>query len=380
MAFQAMPSDPLVLAIEDDIRDVFAIHDVTVRGRDGRVVVFVGEFLRDPAMVYRHVAPRLAERDLMALLRREHGRDVLVVQPGARRGRRRAWINAVLFALTTLSVLAAGTFQSLPESAQASAEGAAGWQALMAVLLAHWPLGVPFTAALLGILGIHELGHYVVGRYYGLDVSLPYFIPLPNMLTGTMGAVIRIESPFESRRALFDVGIAGPLAGMAVAIPVVIVGLMQARVTALEPGTCPIVFGEPLLFQWLALVFAPARPPGTDIEMNPLLLAGWWGFFVTALNLLPVSQLDGGHIAYAIFGRAHRWVARAAYLAALAVAVFKAPTYLLLLGLVFLMRLDHPPALDDLTAIGPGRRALGIVTLLSLLILATPQPLTSLCG
>lgn len=379
-----MPSDPFVLDLEDVVREVFAIHDVAVRGRDGRVVVFVGEFLRDPALVYRHVAPRLAERGMMALLRRERGRDVLVVQPGVRGSRRRVWVNAALLAVTTLSVLAAGTYQSLPAAAQETLAAAGDLPAFLAALAstmaAHWPLGVPFTAALLGILGVHELGHYVVGRHYGLDVSLPYFIPLPNMLTGTMGAVIRIESPFESRRALFDVGIAGPLAGMAVAVPVVILGLSQARVMPVDPASCPTIFGEPLLFQWLALAFAPPRPPGTDLEMNPLLLAGWWGFFVTALNLLPVSQLDGGHIAYAIFGRAHRWVARLAYAAALAVALVEAPTYLLLLGLVFLMRLDHPPALDDLTPIGPGRRALGLVTLASLLVLATPQPITSLCG
>ena len=114
--------------------------------------------------------------------------------------------------------------------------------------------------------------------------------------------------------------------------------------------------------------------------MNPLLLAGWWGFFVTALNLLPVSQLDGGHIAYAVFGRAHRWVARGVFVLVLAFALFRAQTYLLLLGLVFLMGLDHPPALDDLTPIGPGRRALGLATLLSLVVLATPMPIATVCG
>lgn len=401
MSVDFIPSDPLVLALEDDIADVFAIHDVRVQG-GGRAIVFVGQFLRSPAMVFEAVADRFAARDRIPVLRREGGRDILVAQTApAARARRRVRTNVVLFALTVLSTLFAGTLQSLPEPAYVAFEAslqalavppgadmtarlACAWTAtgrFFAMIAANASYGLPFTFALLGILGVHELGHYFTARRYRLDVSLPYFIPFPNPLTGTLGAVIRIESPFASRKALFDVGIAGPLAGLAVAIPVLAVGLSQATlVPVLGPDTGGTVFNEPLLFRAMARVIVGERPPGMDLAMNPLLMAGWWGLLVTALNLLPVSQLDGGHIAYAVFGRAHRYVAWGMYALAVGVAVTTSPGYLVMLVLILLMGLQHPPALDDLSDVGPRRRLLGIATLLLFFALATPNPIQTLGG
>ena len=303
--------------------------------------------------------------------------------------------------LTVCSTLFAGTLQSLPESAYTAYEaslrslalppGAAmaarlgcAWIAtgrFFGMVLANAGYGVPFTLALLGILGIHELGHYFTARYYGLNVSLPYFIPFPNPLTGTLGAVIRIESPFASRKALFDVGIAGPLAGLCVAIPVLIVGLSRATLMpVIGPDAGGTVFNEPLLFKFLAWLVIGPRPAGMDLSMNPLLMAGWWGLLVTALNLLPVSQLDGGHIAYAVFGGAQRYIAWIIYGIAVAVALTMSPGYLVMLFLVLMMGLNHPPALDDITDVGTPRRALGIATLLLFLALATPNPIQSIGG
>lgn len=387
MTIDWIPSDPRVLALEDDLRDVFSIHEVVVRSRDPLDVVFAGQFLRSPDLVYQHLEPRFAELGMLALLRHEKGRDLVIAStaPPAR-GPRRLRINVILFLLTVLSVMMAGVAMSLPAAAEARLAAAEGigetLATLFTVFLQNWTLGIPFTVALLGILGVHEFGHYFVARRYRLDVSLPYFIPFPNMLTGTMGAVIRIESPFASRKALYDVGIAGPLAGLAVALPVVILGLRGAEIVPLDlaPGQCVMIFGEPLLFQGLAYLLAGPRPPGTDLAMSPLVMAGWWGLLVTALNLLPISQLDGGHISYAIFGRFHRVVAWTVYILAVLLALTRSPGYLPLLLLVLLMRIDHPPALNDLTPVGPGRRVLGILTLLSLFVLATPSPLRQECA
>ena len=366
MSVQSIPSNERVLALEDDIRDVFAIHDVSARG-GGQVVVFTGQFLRSPDMVYRETTDRFRRRGYVPLLRQDDGRDVLVAYPAPAVGARpRPWVNVVLFLVTVATTLAAGTLQYL-----SSARPDADLGALLAAVPANWVHGVPFAAALLGILGVHEFGHYFVARHYRLDVSLPYFVPFPNPYTGTMGAVIRIQSPFESRRALFDVGIAGPLAGLAVAIPVIVVGLAQAPVL----GHDTAFVNTPLFFQWLQRLVVGELGPGQWVDMagSPLLMAGWWGLLITALNLVPVSQLDGGHVAYALLGPRFRYLAWLVFgLAAL--VTLANMNYALMLVLVLMMGLDHPPALDDLTPIGAGRSLLGVLMLGLFVTLITLQP------
>lgn len=370
-------ADPRILGLEDDIADTMAVHEVTIRS-GGRVIAFGGRFLRSPEMVYAQVSEGFKARGFVPVLRQEEGRDLLLAYPAPAIGKRRsARVNLLLFLLTVATTLTAGAMAELPlpDAVFASARGYLEFLLGMpGFLLEHWRAGLPFALALLGILGVHELGHYFVARHYRLDVSLPYFIPflpLPGF-TGTLGAVIRIQSPFESRKALFDVGIAGPLAGLAVAVPVLIAGLQQAQVAAVTSELGRI--NEPLLFQWLALLFAVPRGPGTDIIMNPLLMAGWWGLFVTALNLVPVSQLDGGHINYALFGTRHRYVAWAMFIVAALVTVLVNPGFTLMLILVFAMGVEHPPALNDLSPIGTPRMILGLLTLLLFFTLITPDP------
>lgn len=369
MTVNWIPADSRTIAFEHALVDVMNIHDVTVRG--GEVVIFRGQFLRSPELVYDHIVGAFKAHKAMPLLRQEGGRDIVVAYPAPAVGRRsRTRVHVALFVLTLLSTLMAGTLQAAPPAALEAATDLAGLGRLLA---AHWTAGLPFTVALLGILGVHEFGHYFVARHYRLDVSLPYFIPFPlNPLTGTLGAVIRIQSPFESRKALFDVGIAGPLAGLAIAVPVVALGLLQAELVPLTAGAQ--VINEPLLFRWMALFFAPARAPGFDLEMNPLLMAGWWGFFITALNLTPISQLDGGHVLYGLFGPAHRVIARAMFAVAAAVTLLVNPSYLVMLILVYLMGIEHPPALNDLTPIGTPRKLLGCFALVLFGLLFTPNP------
>ncbi len=175
-----------------------------------------------------------------------------------------------------------------------------------------WLAGLPYGLAVVAFLLAHEMGHYLACRYYGIAATLPYFIPIPPvpglvLLPGTMGAVIRIVAPIKSRRALFDVAIAGPLAGFAAALPILAVGLAQSRVVDLQDlGAGTISMGEPLIWAPLSILFAPPLGPAQTLLAHPLAFVGWFALLVTAMNLLPVGQLDGGHLLYAITPRLHR--------------------------------------------------------------------------
>lgn len=375
-----IPPTSRLLDLEAALGDTFLVHDITDRGA---VVVFRGRYLRSSDLLYEQVAPRFKALGCQTVLRQEQGQDLVIAYPLQATGRRSSpWLHLTLFLLTVLSTGFAGTLQWLGDhGAEAGLDAAAqpGLGALARLVLTHWRGGLPFTIALLGILGVHEFGHYFMARHYKLDVSLPYFIPFPlNTFTGTLGAVIKIQSPFESRKALFDVGIAGPLAGLAVAVPVVVIGLLKAQVVKIDPSQAGVSFGEPLLFQFLAWLVHGHRGEGQDLMMNPLLMAGWWGFFITALNLLPISQLDGGHIAYGLLGKGHRYMARAFFLGAVVLSLLTSQGYIVMLVLVFFMGLDHPPALDDLTPIGLPRQVLGWATLVLFFLLFTPVPLSVL--
>ena len=238
--------------------------------------------------------------------------------------------------------------------------------------------GIIFSFTLLVILGAHEFGHYFACRYYGIRATLPFFIPAPPVITilGTFGAVIKIKEPIRSRRALFDIGIAGPLAGFAFALPASIIGIMIAEATTPRPGGSE--FKDPLLFQ-LIMNFVGAPPVW---RWNPVYWAAWGTLLVTALNLFPVGQLDGGHVLYAVLGkRVHKWVSRAVCVATvvLSVAAFylgKLPVYLLwTLVLLFLLRVGHPPVVEE-EPLGKTRIVLAIIALLVFMLCFMPFPIS----
>lgn len=166
-------------------------------------------------------------------------------------------------------------------------------------LLAGWTFAVPLMAILLA----HELGHYFAGRIHGVDVSPPYFIPMPLVLFGTMGAIIRMRGPIQTRNALLDVGAAGPIAGMVVALPVLVYGIATSPIERLSPDLAYMIEGRSLLYSALLWALKGPIPAGHDIMLTPTALAGWVGLLVTMINLIPVAQLDGGHVAYALLGR-----------------------------------------------------------------------------
>ena len=245
--------------------------------------------------------------------------------------------------------------------------------------------GLLFTFTLLTILGAHELGHYFACRHYGIRATLPFFIPAPPTITlfGTFGAVIKIKEPIRSRRALFDIGIAGPLAGFAFALPAAVIGLLfatPAPPSAVSAATgSGIQFNDPLLFVIVSNLLGLPK----WIEWNPIYWAAWGTMLVTALNLFPVGQLDGGHVLYAVAGRRmHTWISRivaigCAALAVLSIVLSQPPVYLLwTLVLLFLMKVGHPPVLEE-EPLGPARLALAVIAALVFLLCFMPFPITS---
>jgi len=240
--------------------------------------------------------------------------------------------------------------------------------------------GLVFSFTLLTILAAHELGHYVACRYHGVDASLPYFIPAPPpILIGTFGAFIRIRSPFTTRRALFDIGVSGPIAGFCFALPAAVVGLLFAEPAspALAEGT--LVFHDPLLFILLERLFGLPRA----IEWNPIYFAAWVGMFATGLNLIPVGQLDGGHAIFALVGdRGHRILSIAFFatitvLASVAFVSYNSPVwflYVVLLALLAFRR--HPQPLESEADIGRGRRLVAVLVALIFLLSFLPFPVT----
>jgi membrane-associated protease RseP (regulator of RpoE activity) len=363
----AEPSPAIQAALRAGVDDLFAIESEGARGAG---VIFSGELRLPVARALPLLQARLRPLGYTPFLAREHGRTWLHALPfvdGADPGR--PGVNLVLFLLTLVSTLAAGAFVA----------GAVPWLTFDPArepgrLLA----GLPFAVTLLAILGTHEFGHYFTARWHGAAVSLPYFIPAPPplFLFGTLGAVIRMRSPARDRNALLDIAAAGPLAGLAVALPAMWLGLAWSTI-ARVPESGAVAFGDSLLMRGMVYLVLGPVPPGMDVFVHPVALAGWVGFFVTALNLFPVGQLDGGRIAYALAGAHHRRISvgTAVGLAVLS-AVTGSPNWLVFAALVtVLMGLHHVPPLDDLTPLSAGRRALGLFCFVLLVVLIPPVPI-----
>jgi membrane-associated protease RseP (regulator of RpoE activity) len=236
-----------------------------------------------------------------------------------------------------------------------------------------WKIGASFSVPLLAILGIHELGHMLACRRYGLPATYPYFIPAPVGI-GTFGAIIRIKAPITSRRALFDVGAAGPLAGFVVALPIVVWGIAISRIATAPTRGEFLEFGEPLLFRGFERIFFPATAHGAELALSPIGMAGWFGLFVTALNLLPLAQLDGGHILYAVAGRHQRRIGFVLF-AVLAGLSFFWPGWILWALIVLVMGIAHPPTADPAERLDPKRRALALLCLIVFALCFTPVPI-----
>ena len=236
--------------------------------------------------------------------------------------------------------------------------------------------GIPFSFTLILILGTHEMGHYLVSRRHRLDVTLPFFIPAPPIpfIIGTFGAFIRIRSPIQDKRALLDVGCSGPLTGVAVSIPVILVGLKLSTVSVMPGGTEDLVLGEPLLFQLLSWLVLGPLTPQHQVLLHPVAFAGWIGLLVTALNLLPVGQLDGGHVSYALFPAYHRYVSLGCLGLLVVCGVLFWEGWLVWALLLAFLGFRHPRPFYEWVPLDRSRKVLGFVTILVFLLTFTPTP------
>jgi membrane-associated protease RseP (regulator of RpoE activity) len=272
--------------------------------------------------------------------------------------RRRLWVNVLLFVLTVGTTLLVGSINN----------GGDPFKRPLDLLVFGWP----FSLSIILVLGSHELAHFLTARRLGVEATPPYFLPVPHPMTGTMGAFIRIESPVPTKSALVRVGVSGPLVGFLVAIPVSFIGLMLSKPVE-TGGTQGIQLGSPLIFWIMSELLHPNLGPGKDLLMHPVAFAGWLGLFVTALNLLPIGQLDGGHVAYAVFGR--RWQKLSwIIVAALALMGFFWLGWTFWALLVVILGLRHPPPLDDLTPLGKTDWRLVAVAVIIIILTLTPAP------
>jgi membrane-associated protease RseP (regulator of RpoE activity) len=242
--------------------------------------------------------------------------------------------------------------------------------------------GLWYSGTILAILGAHEMGHYLACRYYRINASLPYFIPAPFiLLTGTLGAFIRIREPIRTKRMLFDIGIAGPLAGFVVAIPALFLGLAMSRVAPIPGDFTGLSLGEPLLFQWAAWLTHGPAPEGYSVNLHPMGFAAWFGLLATALNLFPVGQLDGGHITYAVLGRRSSLVTLSAVIATIALT-FVSLSWVVWTILLVVMLLafgpHHPRTADENLPLDRTRMVFAGVALAVLILCFTPAPIEPL--
>ena len=350
----------------DAVRQVMAVH-VAVEGADG-VRVFRGRLRESADVAYQTLKRAFTGGTVPMLQEDEQTGAAVVLLPTPVEQRRiehptRPAVHWLLFALTIVTTTWAG----------AAHEG---------VNLMRDPgrfaVGLPYAVGLMAILGIHELGHYFMARRHGITVTPPYFIPVPFAL-GTFGAFIQMRSPTEDRRSLFDVAVAGPLAGLAVAIPALLIGLRSSTIVPGDVGE-PMMrgtsVGSSLLLALLAKAsLGPALEYGHVLRLSPLAFAGWLGLFVTALNLLPIGQLDGGHMATAMFGRrVGGTVGTVAMWTLLLLAIFVWPGLTMWAILVFFIAGTSAAPLNDLTPLTPERQWVGYGTFAVLALILAPLP------
>jgi membrane-associated protease RseP (regulator of RpoE activity) len=308
----------------------------------------------------------LLEKGYIPMIRLEHGEHIIyVVQKPPRKKKRSIWINIVLLVATVFTTTIAGSLQWV------NIRGVS-WENMFSLGFL-WEGFIFFSVPLLLILGVHEMGHYLVSKKHHVDTSLPYFIPLPPpFLLGTFGALISTREPIPNRKALLDIGASGPICGFLVAIPVTIIGffLMQQNPTTLPSTGGNVVFLPPLLLQWLGSLFTI---PG-NATIHPTLFAGWVGIFLTAVNLLPAGQLDGGHVARAILKEKHKYASWAVIIVLAGLSFFYTGWLLFALLILLLIGTQHQPPLNEITPLDTRRKLLGLLILIIFIISFAPVP------
>ncbi|MFN2195312.1 MAG: site-2 protease family protein [Anaerolineales bacterium] len=381
---------------------VFSIDEITWgTNQQNYIVRYRGHLNMDSTQAYDELAGLLRVREITPIFRIEEGRQTIVLMPFVINPKpSNAWINLILFVLTMVSMVFAGFLYSFDGNGIAPGVGG-----IIQAFLENWTVGLSFAISLLAILLAHEFGHYLAGRYHKTHVTLPYFIPLPISLFGTLGAFIQLKEPPKNKRILLDIGIAGPLAGLVVAIPVLLIGLSLSTVNPL-PHFMPqgssisvegnsllylfakyLTFGQllpepssynglsPLLY-WIRYFFTGRPYPlgGTDVFLHPMAWAGWAGLLVTALNLIPVGQLDGGHVSYVLLGNKARLLVAPILVGLVLLGLAWSGWWLWAFLLFFLGRYYAEP-LDQITPLDPKRKAVAILGLVIFFLVFIPVPL-----
>lgn len=289
----------------------------------------------------------------------------------------RGWVHVLLFMLTLASTTAVGAGQYLGFLSDFAPVTDLPMPAAALYLRGFW-----YSATILLILGCHEMGHYLACRYYDVDASLPFFLPMPLFMTGTLGAFIRIREPIPQKRMLFDIGIAGPIAGFLVAVPALVLGLALSHVVRM-PDNAPgmMELGEPLLFKAASWLVWGTQPDGYTLNMHPIAFAAWFGLLATALNLFPIGQLDGGHIAYAVLGRRSTYVTFGMVGVAIGLTYFSLSWVVWTVLIIVMLRMfgaRHPPVYDEEVPLDRARIALAIAALVIFALCFTPAPIQAL--
>ncbi len=363
-------ADNLALDLRTSMASVFDVRDIR-RGHDGRIWEFYGHLTTSASDAMRALGDAFGALGFTPFLFHDGGSDVVIAYPfAATRPGPPRWGLSLFLLLLTLGLLT--ITGALVQAARAGVHTDLSVASVLDALADHGAAGFTFAASLLLILGAHEMGHYLTARRSRMNISLPYFMPAPPPPwgLGTLGAFIAMRGPAPNRRALFDMALAGPIAGLLVAIPLLVIGLRQAATASLTVPVTP-----PLLAAGLAQLLRGSQPAGTSIDwFDPVLFAAWLGVQLTAINLLPVGQLDGGHVAYAALGRQAIWLARAVWVALIGMVVLS-PTWGLYAVILAVVGLRHPPPQDDITRVGRGRLIWAGVALALLALTFSPHPL-----
>jgi membrane-associated protease RseP (regulator of RpoE activity) len=285
----------------------------------------------------------------------------------------RVWLHLLLFALTVVSTTIVGAtwYASFLDDFR----GSTALPMPFASLLVR---GLWYSGTILAILGCHELGHYFACRYYDVDASLPFFIPVPILLTGTMGAFIRIREPIPQKRMLFDIGIAGPIAGFLVAVPALFLGIAMSHVVKLPDTFTGYELGEPLLFKLASWLLWGSTPDGYSLNLHPIAFAAWFGLLATALNLFPIGQLDGGHISYAVLGSRSTYVTFATVAGAIGLSSFASSWIVwttLTIAMLIVFGPRHPRVADEHMPLDRTRQLLALFALIMFILCFTPAPI-----
>lgn len=366
---------------------------------------YIGKLRVDSERAYRELSAALKSQRITILFLEENGQQVIQLMPRLPKPTRsNPWINLIFFALTVLSVLMAGTIYAY-EGPEPS-----GTAAVLALIWNNLGLGIPFAISLLAILLAHEFGHYLAGRYHKTAVTLPYFLPFPLSPFGTLGAFIQLKEPPRNKRVLLDIGIAGPLGGLVVAIPVLLIGLSLSKLDtfpafvqagdgfSLEGNSIIYLVSKFLVFRqwlptpvsyegvapflyWLRFLFTSLPTPfsGTDVFLHPVAWAGWAGMLVTALNLIPAGQLDGGHILYSLLGKRANLILPIVLVGIGALGFFWSGWWLWVFLILFMGR-THAQPLDQITQLDTGRKWLAIFGLIVFILVFIPVPLRIING